>query len=440
MIRLWLLGGLLFILTMTALSLHAPGALGLATLQTKNWFVAILGLSSAVYLLAVASVLRRPAPNNAVWIVLLVAAAVRLPLIFSPPFLSTDVFRYVWDGRVQAAGINPYRYVPADPALQWLRDTAIYPNIARAEYAPTIYPPFAQVMFAAIGQVWSSVTSVKLVMVGFEVVAMGCLLRLLAMARLPNERLLIYAWNPLPVWAFAGNGHVDAVAIGLLSVALLLRARHRDAWTGVMLGAAILTKFLPAVVAPAVWRRRGGSRLAAAAIVTVIALYALYSSVGWRVFGFLGGYRVEEGMDTGSGIWLLAGLAHVVTLPDLSMRVYLAAVLLLLASLGCWFAFIRQPDDPVDICGAAAVLTAVLIFAISPHYPWYYAWLAVPSVVAPYRAVLWLSAAPILLYLDTFGDRFIWPSVVFGPAVLLAVADLCGPRLAPGAKPIKGNP
>ena len=56
------------------------------------------------------------------WVVLLVAAALRLPLIVSPPFLSTDIYRYVWDGRVQAAGVNPYRYLPADPALASLRD------------------------------------------------------------------------------------------------------------------------------------------------------------------------------------------------------------------------------------------------------------------------------------------------------------------------------
>jgi len=439
MIRLWLFGGLLLALTLGALSLHTPGALSVGSIGTKNWFVAILGVSAAVYLLAVALVLRRSAPNHAVWLVLLVAAAMRLPLVFSPPFLSTDVFRYVWDGRVQAAGINPYRYLPADPALQSLRDTTVYPNIARAEYAPTIYPPFAQVVFAAIARVWSSVTAVKLVMVGFEGAAMVCLLHLLAAAGRPPERLLIYAWNPLPVWAFAGNGHIDAVAVGLVSAALLLRVRGRGGWAGVALGAAVATKFLPAVIAPALWRRGGGWRLAASAGLTVLGLYALYIGVGWKVFGFLSGYSTEEGLDTGSGIWLLAGLAHLVTLPDHAMRLYLSVVLLVMAGLGCWFAFVRRPDDPVTICGAAAILMAVLSFAISPHYPWYYAWLAVPSVVAPYRAVLWLATAPILLYLDTFGDRLAWPSVVFVPALLLVLADLHRRRPAFDPAPIKGN-
>ena len=187
---------------------------------------------------------------------LLVAAALRVPVLPAPPFLSTDIYRYVWDGRVQAAGINPYRYLPADPALQSLRDDFVFPRINRAEYAPTIYPPAAQMAFAAVGLVWSSVTGVKAAMVGFEVLAVFCLLRLLAAARMPAERVLIYAWNPLPVWDFAGNGHIDAMAIGLVATALLLRARHRDGWAGVALGAAIATKFLPAVVAPVLWRRR----------------------------------------------------------------------------------------------------------------------------------------------------------------------------------------
>jgi alpha-1,6-mannosyltransferase len=79
---------------------------------------------------------------------------------------------------------------------------------------------------------------------------------------------------------------------------------------------------------------------------------------------------------------------------------------------------------------------AVVTFGISPHYPWYFAWLAVPCVVAPCPSVLWLATAPVLLYLDTYGDRFVWPSVVFAPAVVLALAEL----LRPAAEPIKGIP
>ena len=131
MIRLWILGGLLFALTMAALSLHVPGALGVGSIMLKTRFVVITGLSAAVYLVAVLMVTHRPATRHGIWVVLLVAAAIRLPLIPAPPFLSTDLYRYVWDGWVQAKGVNPYRYVPADPALGSLRDDLVYPRINR---------------------------------------------------------------------------------------------------------------------------------------------------------------------------------------------------------------------------------------------------------------------------------------------------------------------
>lgn len=430
MIRLGIIGVVLFGLTMAALSLHVPGALSVGSITLKTWFVAITGVSAAVYLVAVAIVTHLRPSRHGVWIVLLIAAAMRLPLIVSPAFLSTDVYRYVWDGRVQVAGVNPYRYLPADPALNALRDDTVYPRINRAEYAPTIYAPAAEAIFAAIGYVWSSVTAVKATMVGFEVLAVGCLLGLLAAARMPPERVLIYAWNPLLVWDFAGNGHIDAAAIGLLACALLLRVRRRDGWAGVALGLAILTKFLPAVVAPVLWRPKAGWRAAAAAVATIIVLYAVYSSVGWRVFGFLHGYGSEEGYDTGEGFWLLAGLSRLMPLPPMAAVLYKVAAGLLLTGLAAWFAFVRRPDDPVAICGAAGIMMATLTFAISPHYPWYFGWLAVPCVLAPTPAVLWLSAAPILLYLDTFGDRFFWPSVVFVPAIGLALASLRPPHTA----------
>jgi len=197
----------------------------------------------------------------------------------------------------------------------------------------------------------------------------------------------------------------------------------------------MLVKFLPAVVAPVLWRRRFGWRMAAAAVVTVLALYGVYSGVGWGVFGFLQGYGDEEGYASGSGFWLLAGLSRVMPLMPWMAVVYKVCVVALLGALGLWFAFVRRPDDPVALCAAAGVMMAVLTFAISPHYPWYFGWLAVPAVLAPSPALVWLSAAPILLYLDTFGDRFVWPSVVYVPTLLLAA---CGLLRAPRPALVKG--
>src|SRR5207245_218735 len=161
----------------------------------------------------------------------------------------------LWDGRVQSAGINPYRYVPADPALASLRDEDIYPNINRAEYAPTIYPPVAQMIFLLVTRIQETATAIKLAMLGFEAVAIGAILAVLRADGLPPERVLIYAWHPLPIWEFSGAGHVDAAAIAFLCLALLAATRERPVTAGAALALATLVKPFALVIAPELWKK-----------------------------------------------------------------------------------------------------------------------------------------------------------------------------------------
>ncbi len=129
-----------------------PGSFGSLSLADAHRYVAFALAGGAFYLAAVHLVRRHAVPRWALPAILLVGLAARLLVLVAPPVLSTDIYRYVWDGRVQAAGINPYRFIPADPALAPLRDpphagedepraTDIYPNINRVDSAPTIYPP-----------------------------------------------------------------------------------------------------------------------------------------------------------------------------------------------------------------------------------------------------------------------------------------------------------
>ena len=427
------LGAVILALTVAGLSLHLPHAVSVGSVQRTNVFVAIAACAGVAYLLACALVLRlRSPPPVTLWLVLGIALAVRLPVLLAPPFLSSDLYRYVWDGRVQAAGINPYCYIPADPALAALRDPAIYPHINRRDYAHTIYPPMAQVIFRVIAAIGQSAIAVKIAMVGFECLAIACLVGLLRIARLPTARVLIYAWNPLAVWAFAGNGHVDAAAVGLIAAALLCRALRRDGLAGAVLGSAILVKFLPLAIAPALWRpwsRQGRWRAPLAGIAVIVALYACYSSVGTSMFGFLSTYSNEEGITQGGGVWLLAGLGELVAVPASAAPVYLllcgsglmaAASIMLVRSR----AALPPAADTVRFCAQAGWLAAAFMIVLSPHYSWYFPFLAVFATIAPVRMVLWLSVAPLLLDLSPFHDHFFWRSLVYVPAIVLAALDM----------------
>jgi hypothetical protein len=421
-------GALLLVLMGGGLLLHQPGARSIGDPLHVDLFVAVLGLAVLVYFSAVRLVLSRVQRRRAIWLVLGVAVIMRAVLITNPLLLSSDIYRYVWDGRVQAAGINPYRYIPVDPALTALRDRAIYPNINRRTYARTIYPPAAEVVFAIVGRISQTVIAVKLAMLAFEVVAVLCLLRLLSLTRLPPERVLIYAWNPLALWSFACDGHVDAIAVGLLAVALVCRAERRFGAAGAFLAGAVLTKFLPIVVAPAFLCGGAFWRPALAGLAVILVLYGLYVSVGPHVLGFMPSYDREEGVDTGMGFWLLAGLAHLVPLPRGISAIYMACVAAFLGLLSLAILRRQQPNgtaaDVTMLCRDTAVLAGCTMAGFSPHYTWYFAWLALPSVIAPIPAVIWLSAAPVALYIDPDNSHFLWRAIIYVPAGALTVAHL----------------
>src|SRR6202022_4101065 len=104
-------------------------------------------VQGAVWAVAAALVLRGGDQRPALALILGTAVLLRLIALAAPVVLSDGINRYIWDGRVQAAGINPYHYIPTDPELEALRDPLIFPNINRNSYAPTIYPPVAQMLF-----------------------------------------------------------------------------------------------------------------------------------------------------------------------------------------------------------------------------------------------------------------------------------------------------
>ena len=351
-----------------------------------------------IYALAVLVVLRDRggrAGSGALAFILVVAAILRAVLLPIDP-VSTDINRYIWDGRVQAAGINPYLYVPADPALEPLRDDDIYPGINRKDYAHTIYPPLAEIVFFLVTRYDEDITVMKTAMVGFEAIAILALLALLRARGLPLNRILLYAWHPLPVWEIAGSGHVDAIAIACVALALLAAERRKPVLAGIALGGAALVKFFPVVVGPALYKRWDW-KLPAAGLATIVLLYLPYLGAGKQVFGFLSGYGDEEGYVQGWGFYLLALARYLVPgLPAEATILYKLVAAAVLGSLGLYVLF-RRRESGADIAGAFLLATAFTVIT-SPHYPWYLAWLVPFLCFVPSWPVIWLTGSATLMY------------------------------------------
>lgn len=352
------------------------------------------------------------------------AILLRLMLLLADP-ISTDLNRYIWDGRVQAHGINPYRYIPADPALSFLRDDEIYPEINRADYAHTIYPPLAQIVFFLVTRVSETVTFMKLAMVAFEGVAVWAIMRLLGSFSIKPTRVIFYAWHPLPVWEFAGSGHVDAISLACVMLGLLAAERRRPLLAGLALGGAALAKFFPVVIGPALYKRWDW-RLPLVAGVTIILLYLPYLGAGRNVFGFLGGYADEEGLRDGTGLYPWALLRYFVPIPQQAFVLYMPLAALVLGILGLYILFGRQRQRDghgADIAGAFALATVYTVL-VSPHFAWYFAWVIPFLCFVPYWPVLYLTCASTLLYILGWPPSIGGASVCYGPFFVFAAIDL----------------
>lgn len=413
--------GLLWVL---GLALAGMAALGPTLhLRLGGWAYFAMFLAAAGGIALSQRLCEKIAPRDAVVAIFATAALMRLALLFVEPYLSTDIYRYVWDGRVQAAGINPYRYLPSAPELAPLRDAAIYPNINRADYAPTIYPPVAQALFLAITRFGESIVAMKLGLIAFEIGLVAALLAILQTLRMPLARVAIYAWHPLSIWEVAGNGHVDAAMAALLIVGLLLYVNERLLPAGILVTLAALIKPTALLALPVLWRPWNW-RLPAVVVVTALLAYVPYLSVGRRVFGFLGGYVEEEGFASGRGfnaLWLLERVAGPLQGATV-LYVITAAVVLSGAALVVGFR--RDRSSAAALACLSWLLVTFLVLA-SPHYPWYFL-VIVPILALHGSAAGWvLSIGSVALYGSVEGTG--WPDydvriALFTAATLAAVA------------------
>jgi alpha-1,6-mannosyltransferase len=217
-------------------------------------FIIWMGVAGIAYLLAVRELFATTRfPKHIIVAGLALAAAWHVLFLLKPAGPDDDVHRYVWDGRVQRLGYNPYVLVPGDPAFARLHTpetrTLNHPELA------TPYPPGAELFFRAVTAVHESVFAMKLAFVICDFAIVAILFDVLRRSRQPAHLVLAYAWHPLLALEVAGSGHLDILGALLLLLSLAALGRRWRAVAAVAFALAVAVKFLPIVVAPLYWRR-----------------------------------------------------------------------------------------------------------------------------------------------------------------------------------------
>jgi len=385
-----------------------------------NAFIALTIVAGLLTIAATHAAERAPA-DRALWLIFGFGITIRIYVLLFDPLLSSDIYRYIWDGRVQAAGINPYRYFPAHGALAFLRDATIFPNINRADFALTIYPPVAQFFFLIVTRIGESVTAMRLALLGCELVTVILINRFLRRMNRPATRIVAYVWHPLPLWEIANSGHVDALMVALMLLGLWVALTGHALRGAVLITFSMLVKPIAAPVFAGIWRP-WDLKMPLLVTAAIALSYLPYLSVGWGVLGFLTqGYMVEEGIRDGNDIWLLSlwRLVFGEHPGDVVGYVVVAAIVLLFKG----FSVARRSDRTMlPTLDGINMLLLLALLLLSPNYPWYF------LVITPFVALCgslptWLVSIAALLLSeqldwDFYIPRMVTKSILFGGLIL----------------------
>ena len=323
-------------------------------------FMASLTLAGIAYLLAIREFFATPRfPRRVVVLGLVLAAVWHVAFLRLPAGADDDIHRYVWDGRLQRLGHNPYIVIPSDPAARGLH-TPETRNLNNPDL-PSPYPAGAQLFFRAVTAIHESTFALKVAFVVCELAIVFVLLDVLYRGRQAAQLVLAYAWNPLLAIEVAGSGHIDIVGALLLVVSAAALVRRWRATAAVGLGLAIAVKLLPIVLLPLYWKRvRIRDATLAAAVVGL--LYVPYLNHGRIPIGSLGTY-VQSFRFNGAVFATLDQLAPPKLLAGLAVLVGLVTATWLRRAAAEW-----SPDAfawPM----AASLVCAPVVFA------WYLLWL-----------------------------------------------------------------
>lgn len=374
-------------------------------------FIALALAAGALYLAAVFVADRLRLGRPALLLILVAAAAFRLILLPSPPSLSTDIYRYQWEGRIEAAKINPYRAYPAEKSLVKFQNPA-HP-IETGANVPSAYPPLTEFAFSWV----HTLPSYKRLFTALDFATVGVILWMLFLLKDPPHRVLIYAWNPTVIVSFSLSGHHDSLAILTLMLALLAIIARKPLMSNLLLALSFVSKFFSIIFLPLFLKRTRWSYLALFAGV-VAAAYLPYMGAGR---GLLTGFRdYAAGWEGNDSLFRIINLASA----SKTQAEFVAAVLLA----GLMFYVTRSQ---IPLLRAGLVLTAGLLLLSPNAFPWYFTWSVPFLCFTPSRPWLLMSVTAVLGYAPvvayTAGQPYRNSALIllleYGPVVIWLVVN-----------------
>lgn len=206
--------------------------------------------SSFIFFILAYLVFKLPLSYKTVWLLILSSFFIRIAFVNTEPIGSDDLYRYMWDGKVQYSGINPYMYSPNDPKLISLH-SEILPKQLNFQDMKTIYFPFSQWLFyLAYSLSGENVWGYKLLIIIADFLTLLTLILILKRKNKDLKFILLYAICPLFILNFSIDAHLDAFGLPLFLLSIYIFERGNIAASAFLLGLSISIKPVGLVLIP----------------------------------------------------------------------------------------------------------------------------------------------------------------------------------------------
>lgn len=314
--------------------------------------------------------------------VIVLGVALRLIALFAIPVLSDDYFRFVWDGKLWSAGVNPFTILPSELAADTNRLTELglsvdwFESLNSPEYF-TIYPPVLQGIFllaAWTGNLTAGVFLMKAFVFIAELLSIWLLLRILRKLGKPLRHIAWYVLNPLVIVELSGSLHFEALMITFLLAAIWTLMNNRESLSAVFLGLSVATKLLPLMFLPFLIREIGFWKAVRYGLVVVAVVLLLFLPMlsEEMLMGFRESLTLYVNrFEFNAGIWyLIRGIGSAITgwnpIREVGpLLTPIAGALILI------IAFFRKPSSsPSWAEGMLFALTIYFFLSLIVH-PWY---------------------------------------------------------------------
>lgn len=400
-----------------------------------------------------------PGDRGSFWMVIVFGLLFRAVILPSQQIQEDDVYRYLWDGKVFANGINPFEYAPAEvhdfkalriqnpenyyetyvernereleqlDALKWASPKSLkYLERVNHPDVSTIYPPMAQFVFRLVHQIKpDSIIALRSGFLIFDIMTLVFILGILSRLGIDKSACLIYFWSPLIIKETFNSTHLDIIGISLLTGSIYFLLCHRHTLATLFLAFGFLGKLYPVILLPLYLKAcyekmdQAGKKAWLAAFgnaslflgVTILG-YLPFMGIGLQMFDGLKAFTlywqsndsifailvfIFKNMSGGFANEMILSNPLPIFLSKFTVAIILTGVLFWLLYKGA--SLLQQPVEFVR--GLFWIMA--LVFLLSPvQNPWYLCWVVPFLCVFPAQSWMALTGLVGLYYLDFYFD------------------------------------